>query len=146
MKKTLKQKLTNLAVGEEVTGVRELISFTKKVVIEILEEIKFLKSWKNLSKNFKTSVTKGVKFSLCKVKGSLTSFTFLGKRYACLWQIGKCRENNPFQILLFDNWIDQGRTLSACGELWLTPWPFCWKQFRFYEYWVSQGYKKVSDK
>lgn len=43
MKKTLKQKLTNLAVGEEVTGVRELISFTKKAVIEILEEIKFLK-------------------------------------------------------------------------------------------------------
>ena len=35
--------MTNLAVGEEVTGVRELISFTKKVVIEILEEIKFLK-------------------------------------------------------------------------------------------------------
>jgi len=35
--------LTNLAVGEEVTGVRELISFTKKAVIEILEEIKFLK-------------------------------------------------------------------------------------------------------
>jgi len=43
LKKTLKQKLTNLAVGEEVTGVRELISFTKKAVIEILEEIKFLK-------------------------------------------------------------------------------------------------------
>ena len=43
MKKTLKQKLTNLAVGKEVTGVRELISFTKKSVIEILEEIKFLK-------------------------------------------------------------------------------------------------------
>ena len=43
MKKTMKQKLTNLAVGEEVTGVRELISFTKKAVIEILEEIKFLK-------------------------------------------------------------------------------------------------------
>ena len=43
MKKTLKQKLTNLAVGEEVTGVRELISFTKKAVIGILEEIKFLK-------------------------------------------------------------------------------------------------------
>ena len=39
----MKQKLTNLAVGEEVTGVRELISFTKKAVIEILEEIKFLK-------------------------------------------------------------------------------------------------------
>nr|DAK77468.1 MAG TPA: hypothetical protein [Caudoviricetes sp.] len=37
------------------------------------------------------------------MKGSLTSFTFLGKRYACIWQIGKCRENNPFQILLFDN-------------------------------------------
>lgn len=35
--------MTNLAVGEEVTGVRELISFTKKAVIEILEEIKFLK-------------------------------------------------------------------------------------------------------
>ena len=43
MKKTLKQKLTNLAVGKEVAGVRELISFTKKAVIEILEEIKFLK-------------------------------------------------------------------------------------------------------
>ena len=43
MKKTLKQKLTNLAVGEEVTGVRELISFTKKAVIGILEEIKILK-------------------------------------------------------------------------------------------------------
>ena len=43
MKKIIKQKLTNLAVGEEVTGVRELISFTKKAVIEILEEIKFLK-------------------------------------------------------------------------------------------------------
>ena len=39
----MKQKLTNLAVGEEVAGVRELISFTKKAVIEILEEIKFLK-------------------------------------------------------------------------------------------------------
>ena len=35
--------MTNLAVGEEVTGVRELISFTKKAVIGILEEIKFLK-------------------------------------------------------------------------------------------------------
>ena len=35
--------MTTLAVGEEVTGVRELISFTKKAVIEILEEIKFLK-------------------------------------------------------------------------------------------------------
>ena len=35
--------MTNLAVGEEVTGVRELISFTKKAEIEILEEIKFLK-------------------------------------------------------------------------------------------------------
>ena len=35
--------MTNLAVGEEVTGVREFISFTKKAVIEILEEIKFLK-------------------------------------------------------------------------------------------------------
>ena len=43
MKKTLKQKLTNLAVGKEVAGVRELISFTKKAVIGILEEIKFLK-------------------------------------------------------------------------------------------------------
>ena len=39
----MKQKLTNLAVGEEVAGVRELISFTKKAVIEILEEIKILK-------------------------------------------------------------------------------------------------------
>ena len=37
------------------------------------------------------------RFSLCKVKGSLASFTFSGKRYACLWQIGKCKENNPFQ-------------------------------------------------
>ena len=43
MKKTLKQKLTNLAVGEEVTGVREFISFTKKAVIGSLEEIKILK-------------------------------------------------------------------------------------------------------
>ena len=39
----MKQKLTNLAVGEEVAGVRELISFTKKAVIGILEEIKILK-------------------------------------------------------------------------------------------------------
>ena len=39
----MKQKLTNLAVGELVAGVRELISFTKKAVIGILEEIKILK-------------------------------------------------------------------------------------------------------
>ena len=43
MKKIIKQKLTNLAVGKEVAGVRELISFTKKAVIGILEEIKILK-------------------------------------------------------------------------------------------------------
>ena len=39
----MKQKLTNLAVGELVAGVRELISFTKKVANGILEEIKILK-------------------------------------------------------------------------------------------------------
>ena len=31
------------------------------------------------------------------------------------------------RYLLFDNWIDQGRALSSCGGLWLTPRPFCWE-------------------
>jgi len=46
-------------------------------ILKLIEDDLFRKK---LSKNFKTSVTKGVKFSLCKVKGSLTSFTFFYKR------------------------------------------------------------------
>ena len=35
--------MENQSAGEEVAGVRDLISFTKKAVIGILEEIKILK-------------------------------------------------------------------------------------------------------
>jgi len=86
---------------ETLRSVAKLKSITHPALMK--RRNKILEKLKKLSKNFKTSVTKGVNFSLCKVKGSLTSFTFLGKRYACLWQIGNCKENNPFQILLFDN-------------------------------------------
>ena len=81
---------------ETLRSVAKLKSITHPALMK--RRNKILEKLKNLSKNFKTSVTKGVKFSLCKVKGSLTSFTFI-RDIAYLWQTGRCKEN-PFQIFV----------------------------------------------
>ncbi len=52
---------------ETVRSVAKLKSITHPALIK--RRNKILEKLKNLSKNFKTSVTKGDKFSLCKVKG-----------------------------------------------------------------------------
>ena len=59
---------------ETVRSVTKLKSVTHPTLIK--RRNKVLEKLKSLSKNFKISVIKGSKFSLCKVKGSLTSFTF----------------------------------------------------------------------
>ena len=76
---------------EPVRSVAKLKSITHPALIKkrnkILEKLK----------KFRISVTKGVKFSLYKVKGSLTSFTFFKQEIGCYGKLEN-RKKNPFQI------------------------------------------------